>query len=126
MKVRPSPISILAWKTRVTMEIFKLEPEPGHKYCDFCCVESVHKVFASTNFVIPDLGPVVTQASIGGWAACSECARLIDGNRWSELTERALAQFRRLHGYTTDEEPFFRSKFHEIHLLFSLHMIKEI
>jgi hypothetical protein len=110
----------------VTKKIFKLEPEPGRECCDFCCVESTHKLFACTNFVIPDMGPAFTHESIGAWAACDECARLIDGNRWSELTERALVQFQRLHGYTRDEEPFFRNQFHEIHLLFSQHMIKEV
>jgi hypothetical protein len=109
----------------VTMEIFRVEPEPGRECCDFCCVESVHKVFTSTNFVIPDLGPVVGQESIGAWAACEECARLIDKGCWSELTERAIGQFKKIEGFTRDEEPFFRSKFHEIHLLFSQHMIKE-
>ena len=99
---------------------------PSRGCCDFCCMESVHKVFTSTNFVIPDLGPVVAQESIGAWAACSECARLIDGNRWSELTARALAQFQRLHGYTRDEELFFRNKFQEIHQLFKDHMIEEV
>jgi hypothetical protein len=107
------------------MEIFKLEPEPGRECCDFCCLESVHKVFACKNFVIPDMGPAFAHESIGAWAACEECARLIDKGCWSELTERALVQFQRLHGYTPEEEPFFRNKFHEIHLLYSQHMIKE-
>jgi hypothetical protein len=105
---------------------FIMVPEPGRECCDFCCLESVHKVFACTNFMIPDMGPAFTHESIGARAACEECARLIDGNRWSELTERALGQFQRLHGYTRDEEPFFRNKFQEIHQLFRDHMIKEV
>ncbi len=110
----------------MTKEIFKVEPEPGRECCDFCCVESVHKVFASTNFVIPDMGPAFTHESIGAWAACEECARLIDKGCWSELTERALAHFKKIEGYSRDEEPFFRDKFQQIHQLFRDHMIKEV
>jgi hypothetical protein len=105
-------------------EIIAIEPFPGRECCDFCCVESTHKIFACKNFVIPDLGPV-SHESIGAWAACEECARLVDGGKWSELTERALAQFKRIHGYSACEEPFFRERFREIHLLFRENLVKE-
>ena len=105
-------------------EIIAIEPFPGRECCDFCCVESTHKIFACKNFVIPDLGPV-SHESFGAWAACEECARLVDGGKWSELTERALAQFKRIHGYSACEEPFFRERFREIHQLFKQNMVRE-
>jgi len=64
--------------------------------------------------------------SVGAWAACEQCARLVDEGKWSELTERALAQFKKIHGYSSDEEPFFRERFREIHQLFEEHMITEV
>ena len=63
--------------------------------------------------------------SVGAWAACEQCARLVHEGKWSELTERALAQFRRIHGYSADEEAYFRERFREIHQLFQEHMITE-
>ena len=63
--------------------------------------------------------------SIGAWAACEECARLVDGGEGSELTERALAQFKRIHGYSRDEEQHFREQFRELHALFKDNMVKE-
>jgi hypothetical protein len=63
--------------------------------------------------------------SIGAWAACEQCARLVDEVRWSELTERALAHFKMIHGYTAHEEPYFRERFREIHQLFRENLIKE-
>ena len=63
--------------------------------------------------------------SVGAWAACKECARLVDGGNWSELTERALAQFKKTHGYSREEEPYFREQFREIHQLFKQNMVRE-
>jgi hypothetical protein len=105
-------------------EIIAIEPFPGRECCDFCCVESPHKIFACKNFVIPDLG-LVSHESIGAWAACKEFAQFVDEGRWSELTERALVHFKRIHGYSADEEPYFRERFREIHQLFRENLVKE-
>ena len=64
--------------------------------------------------------------SIGAWCAREICAGFVDACRWTELTERALARFKKKHGYSQDEEPYFREQFREIHQLFQEHMITEV
>jgi hypothetical protein len=64
--------------------------------------------------------------SVGAWCACEICAGFVDTGRWKELTERALAQFKKKHGYSADEEAYFRERFREIHQLFQEHMITEV
>ena len=106
-------------------EVFTISPFPGREMCDFCTAEPTHRLYACRNFVWLNRS-MFAHESIGAWAACEECARLVDGGRWSELTERALAQFKKIHGYSAYEEPNFRERFREIHRLFQDHMITEV
>jgi hypothetical protein len=106
-------------------EIFTVSPFPGREMCDFCTAEPTDRLYACRNFVWLT-HTMFAHGSIGAWAACEECARLVDGSKWSELTERALAQFKRIHGYSAYEEPYFREQFREIHELFQEHMIAEV
>jgi len=105
-------------------EIFTISAFPGREMCDFCTAEPTHRLYACRNFVWLNHG-MCAHESIGAWAACAECARLVDGGRWSELTERALAQFKKIHGYSAYEESYFREQFRELHLLFRQNLIKE-
>jgi hypothetical protein len=105
-------------------ENFIIVPELGRECCDFCTAEPTHRLYACRNFMFLKHA-MFAHESIGAWAACEECARLVDEGRWSELTERALARFKRIHGYTADEEPYFRERFREIHQLFQEHIITE-
>jgi hypothetical protein len=105
-------------------EFFTISPFPGREMCDFCTAQPTRRLYACRNFMW--LKHVMfAHESIGAWAACEECARLVDEGKWSELTERALAQFKKTHGYSHDEEPYFREQFWEIHQLFKEHMITE-
>jgi hypothetical protein len=106
-------------------EIIAIEPFPGRECCDFCTAEPVHRLYACRNFVWLNHS-IFAHESIGAWAACETCARLVDARKWSELTERALAQLKWIHGYSASEEPFFRERFREIHRLFQDHMITEV
>jgi hypothetical protein len=106
-------------------EILTISQFPGREMCDFCTAEPTRRFYACRDFVWLNHSKCA-HPFIGAWAACAECARLVDGGRWSELTERALAQFKRIHGYSAYEEPHFRAQFREIHHLFQEHMIMEV
>ena len=106
-------------------EIVIFDPPPDREVCDFCTAEPTHRRYACRNFVWLN-HTMFAHESIGAWAACEQCARLVDEGRWSELTERALARLKGIHGYTADEEPYFRERFREIHQLFQEHMITEV
>lgn len=106
-------------------ETITIEPSPDRECCDFCTAEPTHRLYACRNFAWLN-HTMFAHESIGAWAACAECARLVDGGKWSELTERALAQFKRIHGYSAHEESYFRERFREIHQLFQEHMITEV
>jgi hypothetical protein len=109
----------------VAWEIVIFDPPPRREVCDFCAAESTHRLYACRNFMWLNY-TMFAQESVGAWTACEECARLVDEGKWSELTERALAAFKRIHGYTADEEPYFREQFWELHQLFKEHMITEV
>lgn len=71
---------------------------PSKEICDFCCSFPMHTLydapdFETAGFSVPEMGMVAK--SIGHWAACEECAALIDANKWDELTERAVSFFLR-------------------------------
>jgi hypothetical protein len=104
--------------------IIAIEPLAGRECCDFCTAEPVHRLYACRNFMWLKHA-MFAHESIGAWAACEECALLVDGGKWAELTERALAQFKSIHGYSACEEPFFRERFREIHQLFRENLVKE-
>jgi hypothetical protein len=83
---------------------FEIEfrPPEGKEVCDFCSSPQIFKAYDCPTFATglsaqvprqsPDL-PALTVHSMskGGWAACGICAALIDGDKWSELTERSVA-----------------------------------
>jgi hypothetical protein len=108
----------------VASKIVIFDPPPGREVCDFCTAEPTHRLYVCRNFMWLKHA-MFAHESIGAWCACKECARLVDGCKWSELTERALAQFKRIHGYSADEEAYFREQFREIHELFREHLVKE-
>ena len=106
-------------------EIVIFDPPPGREVCDFCTAEPTHRLYACRNFVWLKHA-MFAHESVGAWCACEICAGFVDAGRWTELTERALAQFKKKHGYSQDEEPYFREQFREIHQLFQEHMITEV
>jgi hypothetical protein len=105
-------------------EIFTISPLPDHEVCDFCTAEPIHKLYACRNFMWLKRA-MFPHESIGPWAACEICAGLVDAGRWIELTERALQQFKKTHGYSREEEQYFREQFRELHELFKDNMVKE-
>jgi hypothetical protein len=63
--------------------------------CDFCSAEPPRFELPVRDFRLPQLDP---HMSLGGWAACEPCARLIEANRWNELERRAVAAYERRNG----------------------------
>jgi hypothetical protein len=50
---------------------------------------------------------------------------MIDGNRWSDLTDRALRKFIQTLGVSRYDQPHVREQLRQVHQLFRKHMIKE-
>ena len=100
-----------------------VEPFQGREMCDFCTAEPTHQLYACRNFMWLKR-TMFAYESMGTWSACEICADFVDAGRWAELTERVLSQFKKMHGYSQDEEPYFREQFRELHQLFQEHMIK--
>lgn len=68
--------------------------EPPHDWrgeCDFCSTGRPEWVLPTRGFTLPDMEHAPDDhMSAGDWAACDECARLIERNQWSRLVERAV------------------------------------
>jgi hypothetical protein len=75
----------------------------GGNSCDFCGAAFVARFYACRNFEW-DGRPVFTRPSTSGrWAACDECARLIDADSWSRLHRRVMREVRKRKGLTVVE-----------------------
>ena len=108
------------------MRVFQIVPEPGQEVCDFCASAPQWKVYSCRNFVIPwRKHAAFAHESIGGWAACQKCAETIDGDRWSDLTDRALRKFIQRHGVSRHDQPHVREQLRQVYQLFREHMSKE-
>jgi hypothetical protein len=103
-----------------------VEPFPGREMCDFCSERLTTQLYACKNFLVPRTKTALFQhESVGAWAACRTCAELVDGERWSELTDRALSNFIKQHGVPRYGHCDVREQFREIHQLFREHLVKE-
>lgn len=66
--------------------------------CDFCSSHEVFQVYMAEDFTAVELeapnGHPVYLNSTGGWAACHECAKLVEAAQWDELLERCFDTFK--------------------------------
>jgi hypothetical protein len=74
-----------------------LTSQIGGGICDFCSSQEVFQVYMAEDFTAvqlaaPDGNPVYLN-STGGWAACHECAKLVESAQWDELLERCFDIF---------------------------------
>jgi hypothetical protein len=107
-------------------EIFTISPFPGRESCDFCSERPPTQIYACKNFLVPRTKTATFEhESIGAWAACSKCAELIDGGRWTELTDRAFTNFLKQHCVPRYSHFDVREQFREIHQLFRENLVKE-
>lgn len=75
-----------------------LVPSTGDSICDFCSSQEVFQVYMAEDFTAVELaapdGNAVYLNSTGGWAACHECAKLVESAQWDELFERCFDTFK--------------------------------
>jgi len=66
--------------------------------CDFCSSQQVFQVYMAEDFMAIELrardGHPLYLNSTGGWAACRECAVLIEAEKWDDLLERSCQTFK--------------------------------
>ena len=76
----------------------------GHK-CDFCSEqqEELKPYIPLANIKSVSAGGLTAEVlDFGPWCACTECAKLIDADKWTELAARALVPLRKLVGEVSD------------------------
>ena len=69
------------------MSVLHLVPDTTGKLCDFCAAAPVFNLYLCRNFVFHDR-PIFAHNVVGTWAACEQCAALIQTEQWSALVER--------------------------------------
>lgn len=84
--------------------------------CDFCSEEHAAKVYPCETFIWER--EMITHQSLGGWAACAECSRLIDANEWDALVERSIYQLVEQDSVPIEHVQMLRENFHQIYALF--------
>jgi len=93
-------------KTAVNEEldsmIFAFFEEENGLICDFCSAPDPKKTYAAHDFEMRELH----SRSIGDWAACGECAKLIDAGDHEGLLGRAMASFPGIETASEDMELF--------------------
>lgn len=57
--------------------------------CDFCSSPNITRSYLANSFSFPELG----WHSVGHWAACDDCAKLIDGEMWDALAQKSTFVF---------------------------------
>jgi hypothetical protein len=67
--------------------------------CDFCSAQPVTNSYEIADFQIPFVeGVLVPYFSTGGFAACADCAKLVDSNNKKALEDRSVESFIELYG----------------------------
>lgn len=71
--------------------------------CDLCAHPAPNRTYPAVDVVIDlgDDGPL--HLSEGGWAACEDCARLIDADDRDGLADRCLVELQRRSGIPSAE-----------------------
>lgn len=76
--------------------VVPIDAPPGWRgRCDFCNDSAPTHVLPAQDFTIPH---APTHSSLADWAACTQCAALIERNEWNALSRRAAQAFARQHG----------------------------
>jgi hypothetical protein len=123
-------LSSPTWPTRrLPHDTYRMTLVPcanlGGDHCDFCQSSPVFTVYPCSNFLHNGL-PVFLARTTGTWATCRKCAELVDGKKWSDLTERAYRRFLKRHGASRHEQLVVRAQFAELSRLFAAHMLGRI
>jgi len=75
-----------------------IAPPVAGAICDFCSSQEVFQVYMAEDFTAVELeapnGHPVYLNSTGGWAACHQCAKLVEAAKWDKLLERCFDTFK--------------------------------
>jgi hypothetical protein len=99
-------------------------PQLSTRICDFCMQSLFVKAYACHSFVYLK-GTAMEHYSREEWTACSECAALIDAEKWNALTERAVRSFVKQHRLSYGDVPAVREQMHYLYSAFRQNMIPE-
>jgi hypothetical protein len=92
--------------------------------CDFCVQASLVKAYACSPFVYLK-GTPMEHWSCDHWAACQDCACLIDAGKWGALADRAARAFVRQHRLPQTEIVPVRQQMNNLYSAFRQHLIPE-
>lgn len=95
----------------------------GGNHCDFCGANYVARLYACRNF---EWGgrPVFTRPeTLGRWAACSECAHLVEAIKWGRLHVRVMQEVARRKGITPVELALLAADLRLLHAAIREHMV---
>jgi hypothetical protein len=70
---------------------------PEWPICDLCSEPSVRWSYPARDFIDVGAAPFISE-SVGGWAACEECHRLIEAGDRAALLKRSVTNFVALYG----------------------------
>ncbi len=74
---------------------------PKIRQCDFCSVPEVCWSYPALDFVDQSVvtpTQIIISQSVGAWAACDECHRLIEADDREALLERSVGKFVEFYG----------------------------
>ena len=77
--------------------LLSVESSPVVLKCDFCCVEDPPWSYPAEDFVDTPIS-----RSVGGWAACETCHKLIEAGCREGLATRSVQRFLAEHGPVPD------------------------
>jgi hypothetical protein len=95
----------------------------GGNHCDFCCTSPVFKLYRCVNFSSKGKEVFARGHAVGSWSACRKCTDLVEGEKWSDLTDRSLRKFVKRHGVARREVAAVRAQLAEISRLFAQHVL---
>ncbi len=78
------------------MSIVRDRPVSSALICDFCSSPEVVQAYMAEDFTALEIREAENRTrfnSLGAWAACRECAALIEAEGWEALLERSLRTF---------------------------------
>lgn len=96
--------------------IFAIHPPPSGPVCDFCSDPKVVAALPCEDFAFQK-NPA-EHSSIGAWAACETCDKLIREEKWEELLNRSLEQYRKTFGFVPLD---LKKHIRDLHRLFRKH-----
>lgn len=93
--------------------------------CDFCASPEATHVYHAKDFTAYEVAGYVGK-STGPWAACSDCARLIEADDRQQLANRSVVTLMRSMGFPKSMRPQLLAQTRQIHARFFQNRIQPI